>query len=551
MRTLVLLTFGMFLLAVTPGAAQDSGGPMYHIVRDDNVLRSFREKDGKRALYVTVQFTVRRGGKDGPVADDVSKDEIVVKEDGQKVADLEIHAPKARNLTTVLAIDISGSMSVNGKMDQAKKAAHTFLDHLDAKADSGLILFDHEMRVLEPPVGDPARIVEHRDKLRQLIDDAKPGGGTAYLDATVEAVRMLKGVTGRKAVLLMTDGVDMNSKKQLIDVIAEAQSAEVPVYTLGIGEPGKNEPVTTVLVLDQSGSMRDPANDTDKISKMQALHNAASRFVELMRPNAQTTLLPFSTEVSRPQQFTTDKSALKKNIARLKPEGGTRLYDAIYDGVETLVASRAEGKKAVVVLTDGKDESPGSRRSDQVVIDRAKEVKIPLHLLGLGRKHEINEDVMRHMAKETGGSYHHAENQQSLFDIFEKLSIDLHDDGIDEKSLRALAEETGGKYYLARDVSELHLIYEKWAGELQSTYTVTFASPRSVNDGTARGIDITVERGGRLVSNVGQVDYNVQGVVVPEMDHRVYLVLLSVIAGLLLLPAGLRSLFRSRGASNS
>jgi VWFA-related protein len=515
-------------------------------LNNDHVTRSFTERNGKKALWVTAQFKVLRLS-DGALANDVAKEEIIVEEDGQRVESLEIHAPRSQKLTTVLAIDISGSMAVHGKMEEAKKAARAFLDHLDAKADTGLILFDHEVRLVEPPARDPARIGEHRAKLRRLIDAARPGGGTAYLDATVKAVQMLKGVLGRRAVLLMTDGVDMNSKRRLADVIAEAQTAEVPVYTLGIGEPGKNEPVTTVLVLDKSGSMREPANDTDKKSKIEALREAAARFVDLMRPGAKTTLLPFSDKIEKPQSFTDDKGALKRDIGKLKPRGGTLLYDATLDGVETLVAARPEGKKAVVVLTDGMDESPGSRHRPEQVIARAKEEQVPLHMLGLGRLNEINEPVMRQMAEETGGSYHYAANQKTLFDIFEKLSIDLHDDGIDEKSLRTLAEETGGKYHPARDVSKLHLIYQDLAEELQSTYTATFPSRRSSHDGTARGIDIKVMRGGTLVSDVGRADYNVQGIVVPEVDSRVYLLLLALLGGLLIVPGGLRSLSRRYG----
>jgi hypothetical protein len=51
------------------------------------------------------------------------------------------------------------------------------------------------------------------------------------------------------------------------------------------------------------------------------------------------------------------------------------------------------------------------------------------------------------------------------------------------------------------------------------------------------------------VSNVGTADYNVRGVVVPEMDYRVYLVLLALLAGLLLAPAGVRRLYRSFGGA--
>src|SRR5439155_27271748 len=162
------------------------------------------------------------------------------------------------------------------------------------------------------------------------------------------------------------------------------------------------------------------------------------------------------------------------------------------------------------------------------------------YMLGFGRRREINEGVMRRMARETGGEYYHAEDQQKLLDIFENLSIQLHDDGIDEESLRRLAKETGGEYRRARDASELHILYQRLAEELQSTYTVTYLSRRSSHDGTARGIDIGVVRGGVRISTGGRTDYNVHGVVVPDMDYRVYLVLLVVLGGLLLFPAALK-----------
>ncbi len=233
----------------------------------------------------------------------------------------------------------------------------------------------------------------------------------------------------------------------------------------------------------------------------------------------------------------------------MQPEGGTLLYDATYSGIETLVAARREGKNAVVVLTDGKDESPGSRYSDQLVIDRAKEEKVPLYMLGLGQHDEINETVMKRMAEETGGKYFHAGSEQRLFEIFEKLSIDLHDDGINEQELRELAEKTGGKFFWARDASKLPKFFEELAAELQSTYTVTFPSRRSSHDGTARGIDISVERDGVRMSNVGSADYNVHGVVVPEMDYRIYLVLLALLSVFLLAPVGVRRLYRFYGGN--
>ncbi len=549
MRASTLLCAAVFggltaaLLSAAP-PAQVAASPEYSIDLDPNVVIS-HERDGKKGLYVTLHFKVRRG-ENGPVADDVTKGEIAVLEDGRRVTDLEIYQPRAQGLKTVLAMDVSGSMASNHKIEEARKAANVFLDKLDPKSDSGLITFDHRLLVQEPPGRDPSQFAAHRRLLHQKINEAVPSGGTAYLDATDEALHMLKGVKGRKAVILMTDGVDMTSSRTMFQVIEQAKRDQTPIYTIGIGDPGKNELVTTVLVLDHSGSMAEKAQDGDDKPKIEALREAASRFVELMRPTAKTTLLPFSSDIQKPMPFSANKEMLKSDIKELQPEKGTLLYDATWYGVETLAAARLPGKKAVVVLTDGVDESPGSRRSDQDVIDDAKAAGVRVYMLGLGRTEEINEPVMKKIAHDTEGEYFHAENQQKLYEIFEKLSIDLHDDGIDEKALGTLAKSTGGKYYSGRDVSKLSLIYDELTEELESTYTATFAS-RHPDDGTARNVEVYVERGGRRASGVANTGYTVHGVIVPEMDHRVYLVLLAGIGLLLAVPAGLRRLSKKAG----
>lgn len=539
-------------LVAVPAAAQQQQ-TLYEI-KKEQVQKDGQSQDrlyltrrpdaqGRPTLYVTVQFKIVRPG--GQLADDVSPDEIVVEEDHRRVTDLKVQAPSALDsLTTVLAIDISGSMAEHGKMEQAKQAASRFLDRLHGRADCGLILFDHELRVRKPPAGQPQLFEAHREGLRQLIRNAQPGGGTAYLDATAEALAMLRGIKGRKAVVLLTDGVDLNSQHTAAAVIRLSQAAGVPIYAVGVGEPGKNEPVTTVLVLDHSGSMRFPAEAGSQVSKIKALHQAAARFVDLMRPTARTTLLPFNDVIDTPKPFTTDKGALKQHIKQLTARGGTLLYDAAYEAVETLEAERPAGKKAVIVLTDGVDEEPGSRHRVDEVIQRAREAGIPLHMLGFGRAGDLDERVMQRLASETGGTYHHARNEQLLFEIFENLSIQLHDDGIDEAALRKLADETGGHYFHARDLAQLRFIYEGLADELQTTYTVSFPSLRQDYDGTSRDINISVWRKGAQVSTVLQEGYNVPGVVVPEMEPGVYIALLAALGGLLSIPPVLRRFAR-------
>ncbi len=536
--------------AALPVLAQGPGGMDYDLRIVDQVFAAVRQPPGKpSALYVTVQFKLLRTSSGTPVPELGADDQIVVQEDGRPVAEFDLSPPKANALTTMLALDVSGSMESNGKIAEARSAACVFLDKLDPRADCGLILFDHKLQVVEAPVREAAQRAAHRDRLRKIVEGAHPMGGTAYLDATDRALELLRGVPGRRAVVLMTDGVDLNSHTTLAQVIKKAQVLEVPVYTLGVGEPGKGEPVTTVLVLDHSGSMAEPADDSDNVSKIEALHRAAGQFVDLMRPGARTTLLPFSTQVEQPGPFSADKAGLKDRINRLQAGGGTLLYDATYDALMTLQAARPEGKKAVVVLTDGVDESPGSRHGVRDLIDEAKRAGVPLYMLGLGRPGEINKKVMERLATATGGKFFHAKNQETLFKTFEDLSIELHDDGIDEQSLTELAVKTGGKYIPARDVSKLSVLFGDLADELQTTWTVTFPSRRSSHDGTARGIDISVSRHGDRVSNVGRADYNVHGVVVPELSSRVYLGFLALLGVLLVMPVGLRRLYRFYGGT--
>ncbi len=546
MRNAILIALA---LLASPAATRAQDVDYEVVIDQKSLVSAMRERDGKMGRYVSLQFQIRRL-KDREVVVNIPRELIVVREDGEKVKELEVFQPNNQPLTVMLAMDVSGSMARGNKMDEAKRAALTFLDKLDPRADVGLVLFDHEMKLTIPPAKDPAKQKEHRDRLRDEIRSARPQGGTAYFDATVESVKHLKGVKGRKVVIVMTDGMDTNSKASLKDAVESAQMAELSVYTVGIGQPGEQKQVTTVLVLDRSGSMLEPADEGDKAKgkkKFDALKEAASRFVDLMRKGARTTVLPFSDKIDTPEPFSADGDILKDRIDRLKAFGGTHLYDATLSGVETLMAADPPGKRAVIALTDGKDESPGSRHSDAAVIARAKEAGVPLYMLGLGRPHEINEEVMRKMAKETGGDYYHAGSAKKLLDVFEALSIQLHDDGIDEESLKALASETGGKYFHAGDIEKLSLIYEGLAAELGSTYRITFTSRRPGHDGTARGIDVSIEQNGKRISNVGSAADVARGIVVPQMSYWVYLAFLAGVCCLLAMPENIKRIYNMMG----
>ena len=112
-------------------------------------------------------------------------------------------------------------------------------------------------------------------------------------------------------------------------------------------------------------------------------------------------------------------------------------------------------------------------------------------------------------------------------------------------ALKKIASETGGKYFPAADAAQLSLIFGELADELQTTYTVTFPSRNPSHDGTARGIDISIVRDGQTISNVAQTEYGVHGVVVAQRNGAIYLTLLAMLCGLLLVPIGIRKMYRA------
>jgi VWFA-related protein len=292
--------------------------------------------------------------------------------------------------------------------------------------------------------------------------------------------------------------------------------------------------------------MQPPADDIDTTPKIEALHLAAERYVESMSTVGRVSIIPFSTFVGTPRPFR-DKSQiklLKASIKMLEPRGETALFDACHEGISVLEADNARGKRAVVAMTDGFDNT--SRRRVEEVIERAKEARIPLYLIGFGRANEIDDGTMRTMAESTGGKFYHAKNKENLVFIFEDLSIQLHDDGIDEASLRKIASATGGQYYPAKNVSELKMILEKVTQNIQrESHEIVFKSLNQRADGMQRNVTLKLVQRGAGGTDEEVLDtqtgrYQMRGLVVAEMNHFVYLVLLIALGGLIALPGLLR-----------
>jgi VWFA-related protein len=126
-------------------------------------------------------------------------------------------------LAAILVLDISASMQP--KLDDATRAARAFVKALKPDDRVGLFTFNTGL------VGSVDLTVDRKPVLAG-IDAAKPDGETALYDAIAAALRRLKAVKQRKAVVVFTDGEDNRSRFSLRQVIEMAQASEVSVYSV-------------------------------------------------------------------------------------------------------------------------------------------------------------------------------------------------------------------------------------------------------------------------------------------------------------------------------
>lgn len=106
-----------------------------------------------------------------------------------------------------------------------------------------------------------------------------------------------------------------------------------------------DKPFSVVLMIDTSGSTRFRLDD---------IQNAAIAFVNQLRRDDKVMVVSFDNDVQVLSEFTTDRYRLRDAIMRTRTGNSTRLYDAV-DLVINERLTRVEGRKAVVLFTDGVD----------------------------------------------------------------------------------------------------------------------------------------------------------------------------------------------------
>jgi Ca-activated chloride channel family protein len=146
-------------------------------------------------------------------------------EDGRPEA-ISHFGSEALPLDLVVAVDISGSMTP--AMPQLKKAVKAFLGAVPSHNLVTLLAFNDTVFTLNRRTTDLSERVKAVDRLAAW-------GSTALYDVILRGVDMLGRQTGRKAIVVFTDGEDQGSHATIADVEHRLQASDVTLYMIGLG----------------------------------------------------------------------------------------------------------------------------------------------------------------------------------------------------------------------------------------------------------------------------------------------------------------------------
>jgi tight adherence protein B len=161
----------------------------------------------------------------------LSRGQVKVTESGNRVSDLTVvpaSAAGARDFGVVLVIDASNSMRGRPIAD-AMEAARAFAKHRADNQQLAVIAFNGTARVLLPFTTDKQRIDAALSRTPELHE------GTHVYDAVVKGVAILRQADiAAASVVVLSDGADTGSRRNLYEVTAAAGAGHVRVFSVGI-----------------------------------------------------------------------------------------------------------------------------------------------------------------------------------------------------------------------------------------------------------------------------------------------------------------------------
>lgn len=206
---------------------------------------------------VNILVTVR--DKQGRIVHDLVQDDFTVQEDGRSQSIRYFSQQSDLPLTLGLLVDSSASQA--RVLDRERNASLEFIQHVlrEDKDRAFVIHFDREVELLQDLTSSRKDLETALNEIeRPRLNRRQPGAntpqgrgqgraglfGTALYDSLfLAADEILRKQSGRKAVVLLSDGVDFGSKTSLNGAIESSQRADMLVYSIRFADEGNRSPV--------------------------------------------------------------------------------------------------------------------------------------------------------------------------------------------------------------------------------------------------------------------------------------------------------------------
>ncbi len=168
----------------------------------------------------------------GRPVEDLSREDFTVLEDGVRQEIRRFERSQALPLHVGVLLDVSASMAES--LGQAREAARRFFEQaLTPKDRAAVITFNDYPHLAVPLTNDPGRLAGG-------LAGLKAERGTALYDALLFALYTFNGVTGQRAILVLSDGKDEHSRFRFEEALEFARRTGITLYAIGLGDAARD-----------------------------------------------------------------------------------------------------------------------------------------------------------------------------------------------------------------------------------------------------------------------------------------------------------------------
>lgn len=237
------------------------------------------------------------------------------------------------------------------------------------------------------------------------------------------------------------------------------------------------EPFTVILLIDVSGSTKE---------KLDEIKQAAISFIDQLRNDDKASIWAFSDRIDILCLPTSNKSSLRSAIMNVHSSGGTCLYDAVMYALRE--AEQIDGKKAIVLFTDGVESCPRSINEKYLTLRKAEESSAMIYAI----RYDTYSDVA------------YTSGRRSILDILlgnvlgGGSGTTAREYEIGKKYLQELAFVSSGRYYES-NITNLRSAFAIIAEELRRQYTLGYYPENLGRVGQRKFIRVKVMRPGLVV----------------------------------------------------